>query len=187
MGSTNLAALQATTNRFAAFAGFSPIAADGGMGPQTINAVSKALSFVGNFGIANALVGAVTGIGGPSEGTKGVALGFADMLKSGDPATTIMQRNVDMNLVLTTAAAEMGIKAASAPTAPIVGGGGGGGIFVNPNTGNAQLPTPPATQGFIAGLALKLGMSTTQVVLFMAMAGGIGVIAYKRATGKRGR
>lgn len=182
MGSPNLAVLQATTNRFAAFAGFTPISADGGMGPLTVSAVTKALTFVGDFGLGNAVIMAATGNGAPSDSSRQSANGFLQVLRGMDPATAIMQNNQDINFTLMTAANEMGLKASAS------GGGGGGGIFVSTNTGNAQLPTPTAaSQGFIADLALKLGMSTAQVVLFLAMSGGVAFLAYKRASGKKGR
>jgi hypothetical protein len=45
---------------------------------------------------------------------------------------------------------------------------------------------PMAQTGAVADIARKLGMTTTQVILFAAMLGGAGYLIYKRGN-KRGR
>jgi hypothetical protein len=142
MASTNLAALQATTNRFADKVGFAPIPADGGMGQLTINAVMKTLAWVGDGGGVFDF--------GLSDGTRGVAAGFAQMLSAAGAgvATILMQKNVDINTTLMAAASELGLAATPKPV--VSSGGGGGGVVPRAPTGvvpSSGLPGLPGGGG----------------------------------------
>lgn len=191
MASSNLMALQATTNRLASTASFAPICADGGMGNATESAVTKALEFVGNNG-ALPFVGSMLGTASVSEGTKGVALGFSDMLKqagTGLPAqTVIMQRNQDINLVLGAAADELGLGPSfSSNCVGNTSGGGGGGVFVSSSGGAPVVGPPPGSSDMLGDIARKLGLTKMQATLFLGMMGGVGFLVYKRMKKKGGR
>ncbi len=95
MASENLAKLQAAANRFASEAPFSPIAIDGGMGPNTVSAIDQALSYASSDA-------AKLGTANTPSANQGVfdAAQYSQGLKAGDQATFIMQNVVGMAATL---------------------------------------------------------------------------------------
>jgi hypothetical protein len=169
MASSNLALLQRTVNRYASKAGFAPIAADGGMGPATENAVRRALGHAADPGFFSE--------DSLSDGVKGIAQGFLDMIsRSSSPQTVIMQKNVDINTVLTRAANDLGLPA-------VVAAPSGGGVPVNPSTLNAVAPSAASAKAAAAGAGKGIFDAITSMPMPMklALAGitlGIGYFAF---------
>lgn len=82
MASVNLANLQATINRYADKADFSPIAIDGGMGPKTIEALRASLRSVGNdafFQRARDWTDALDGASADDVRASAIMQGLADL------------------------------------------------------------------------------------------------------------
>lgn len=165
MASSNLAALQRTANRYASKAGFAPIAADGGMGVNTENAVRKALAWAGEPGFFTQMFA--------DDSMVGAARGLTDEINSSSsPQTVIMQRNVDINTVLSTLAQQYGLPAAAAPT--------GSAMPLNPVTMNAgSSPTLPGAAGAAGSILGVFGsMPTPMKVALAGIAVGIGYFAF---------
>ncbi len=173
MASSNLALAQAAVNRFSDKVSFGgPIPVDGGMGTSTLRAITEVISWIGDGG------GLFDSI---SPAMRGGALGIAGIIGSGSSAnaTAVMQQLANITAVLTQTANELGLPAVVAPPKP----SGGGAIVVNPNTGNAVLPgtgVPPATGSVLDSFGKRLGLTTTQTVLFLGILGGVGFLAVKR-------
>lgn len=107
MASQNLANLQATVNRFASDADFSPLVIDGGMGSKTIAAVSKALSYAAGARAADQ-VNTAAGQQGQAN-----AVLFDQQIRTGDPATFIMQTLSSINSALADVADALGMTEAA--------------------------------------------------------------------------
>lgn len=187
MASANLIALQKTLNRFSGKAGFTPIVPDGGMGILTASATNKAIGFVASgggvfdFGLSDSSKSAASSI---QDGIAGAVLQSESALE-----TFIMQQNVLINTVLTQAASELGLPAAVVPAAPNTLVGGGGGPLTSLDLG-AKAGAAPGAGGqgsVIDTIGAKLGLSSTQTLLFLAMLGGVGFLAVKRMQTKGAR
>ena len=108
MASENLAKLQATANRFAKDADFSPLVIDGGMGPDTILALGLAFAYASSDK-------AKLETANTSQANQGVidAAQYFNGLQAGDPATFIMQNVVGMNVTLGAVADGLGLTQAA--------------------------------------------------------------------------
>lgn len=107
MASQNLANLQATVNRFASDADFSPITIDGGMGPKTIAAVVSALRYASGARVADLVS---TGPGVSAVADAGM---YDQQLRSGDQATSIMQNVNGITTALNDIANALGLTEAA--------------------------------------------------------------------------
>ena len=107
MASENLARLQATANRYANSANFSPLVIDGGMGPKTITAIVSALA-VASGAATQDQVNTSSGIQGAADAAQ-----YANGLRSGDQAVFIMQNVVGMNATLNAVGDALGLVGAA--------------------------------------------------------------------------
>lgn len=171
MASANLLLTQQIVNRFQEKISGLPIPQDGGMGPLTAQGVANTIEWVADGG------GLFTSI---SSAMRGRASGISSIIGTGSSvnATAIMQQLGNINQVLTQVANELDLPAASAAPKPLVSAGGGS-VTINPNTLNTVVK-PPSPEGALTSLAKRLGLSTTQAVLFMGILGGVGFLAVKR-------
>lgn len=169
-----LAALQKVTNAFASVAGFSPISVDGGMGANTVNAVTATQSFLASNGCAGVFGSCI------SDTTKSNISNLTPPLFGVD--SWIMQNVGALTTTFTSAMAELGLSIPASPS-------GTSSPFIPTTSVPTGSPVAALTNpaGLVAQIGQTLGFaSDTQTMLFLGIAGAAGYLLLKGKK-KKGR
>jgi hypothetical protein len=149
MASENLRAVQATTNRFASVAGFTPLVTDGGMGNLTANAVFKAVGWAGGS--------QSKGSASDKETARNLVLKIVSSSGAIDH-TAIMQNLAPINTMLTRVADASGLPKASTTLVATTSASGGGGFVPPPIQATTgifdKIKVAPVWQKAAGGIAI---------------------------------